>query len=50
MSFLTLKEETSLKKVANDMQRVGQMILVINKMSRETGEKKRTFKNYFYRN
>lgn len=26
------------KKVANDMQRVGQMVLVINKMSRETGE------------
>jgi len=26
------------KKVANDMQRVGQMVLVINKMSREIGE------------
>jgi hypothetical protein len=26
------------KKIANDMQRVGQMVLVINKMSREIGE------------
>ncbi|BAQ65408.1 GTPase [Geminocystis sp. NIES-3709] len=33
------------KRVANDMQRVGQMMLVINKMSRETGEKNELLKS-----
>ena len=33
------------KRVAKDMQRVGQMVLVINKMSRESGEKTELLKS-----
>lgn len=33
------------KRVAKDMQRVGQMLLIINKMSRETGEKSELLKS-----